>query len=178
MKSALFFVAGLVATMWVVGLANLPLDYRLSEFGIVPRTIDGLIGVPLSPFLHASFDHLLVNSLPVAFLGTLVAIQGKRTFLLATVFIVLGGGGALWVVGRHGTHVGASGLIFGYFGYLVARAWYNRSLSSIVVAVVMVVVYGGVVFGVLPSTSDVSWEGHLTGLIAGVLAARTMWKRD
>lgn len=164
--------------MWVVGLANLPLDYKLSEFGIVPRTVDGLIGIPLSPFLHASFDHLLVNSLPVAFLGTLVAIQGKRTFLLATAFIVFAGGGALWVVGRHGTHVGASGLIFGYFGYLVGRAWYDRSLSSILVAVIMVVVYGGIVFGVLPSTPGVSWEGHLTGLIAGVLAARTMWKRD
>lgn len=178
MKSALFFVAGLLVVMWVVGIANIPLEYKLSEFGIIPRTINGLVGVPLSPFLHASFNHLLVNTLPVAFLGTLVAIQGKRTFLSATLFITVVGGGALWVVGRHGTHVGASGLIFGYFGYLVGRAWYDRSLSSILVAMVMVVVYGGVVFGVLPNMSDVSWEGHLTGLIAGVLAARMMWKRD
>ncbi len=178
MKSALYYVAGLLAVMWVVGLINIPLDYKLSEFGIVPRTVDGLRGILLTPFLHASFDHLLVNTLPVAFLGTLVAIQGRRTFLLASVFIMLVGGGALWVIGRHGTHVGASGLTFGFFGYLVARAWYDRSLASILVAVVVVVLYGGVVLGVLPSTPGLSWEGHLTGLIAGVLAARLMWKRD
>lgn len=177
MKSTLIYVAGLVAVMWGVGLVNLSLDYKLSEFGIVPRTGDGLIGIPFSPFLHANFNHLLVNTLPLAFLGTFVAIQGRRTFLMTTVFIMFGGGSALWVVGRHGTHVGASGLIFGYFGYLVGRVWYDRSLSSVVVAIVVVVLYGGVVFGILPTTPGVSWEGHLTGLIAGVLVARAMWKQ-
>ena len=171
-------VASLLSLMWAVGMLNILFDYRLSEFGVVPRTVDGLIGIPLMPFLHGSFDHLLVNTLPAVVLGGLVAIQGSRKFLTATVFITLVGGGALWVVGRSAVHVGASGLIFGYFGYLIARAWYTRSIVAVLVAVVVAIVYGGILFGVLPFFQEgVSWEGHLTGLIAGALAARVMWKQ-
>ena len=171
-KAALLFAVGLVAVMWIVGVVNILFDYRLSEFGIVPRSIDGLRGIPLMPFLHANFNHLVVNTLPVALLGALVAIQGKGGFLKATAFIMLVGGFALWVVGREGVHVGASGLIFGYVGYLIARAWYVRSIGAVLVAIVVIVLYGGALFGVLPTTPGVSWEGHLTGLLAGGLAAR------
>ena len=171
-KAALLFAVGLAAVMWIVGVVNILLDYRLSEFGIVPRSIDGLRGIPLMPFLHANFNHLVVNTLPVALLGALVAIQGKGGFLKATAFIMLVGGFALWVVGREAVHVGASGLIFGYVGYLIARAWYVRSLGAVLVAIVVIVLYGGALFGVLPTTPGVSWEGHLTGLLAGGLAAR------
>ena len=178
-KATIASVAVLIALMWVVGMVNALLDYRLSEYGVVPRTLEGLIGIPLMPFLHGSFDHLVVNTLPAVVLGGFVAIQGSRKFLTATVFITLVGGGALWVVGRTAVHVGASGLIFGYFGYLIARAWYTRSLASVLIAVVVAVVYGGILLGVLPFFQEgVSWEGHLTGLIAGGLAARLMWKED
>ena len=172
MKAVLLFAVGLTGVMWIVGAVNILLDYRLSEFGIVPRSIDGLRGIPLMPFLHANFNHLVVNTLPVAFLGALVAIQGKGGFLKVTAFIMLVGGFALWVVGREGVHVGASGLIFGYVGYLIARAWYVRSLGAVLAAIVVIVLYGGALLGVLPTTSGVSWEGHLTGLLAGGLAAR------
>ena len=171
-KAALLFAVGLAGVMWIVGAVNILLDYRLSEFGIVPRSIDGLRGIPLMPFLHANFNHLVVNTLPVALLGVLVAIQGKGGFLKVTAFIMLVGGFALWVVGREGVHVGASGLIFGYVGYLIARAWYVRSLGAVLAAIVVIVLYGGALLGVLPTTSGVSWEGHLTGLLAGGLAAR------
>lgn len=172
-------LAVLVALMWVVGMVNALLDYRLSEYGVVPRTVDGLIGIPLMPFLHGSFDHLAVNTLPMVVLGGLVAIHGSRKFLTAMVFITLVGGGALWVVGRTAVHVGASGLVFGFFGYLIARAWYTRSIVAVLIAVVVAVVYGGILLGVLPFFQEgVSWEGHLTGLIAGALAARLMWKED
>ena len=161
------------------GCSTLLFDYRLSEYGVVPRTVDGLIGIPLMPFLHGSFDHLVVNTLPTVVLGGLVAIHGSRKFLTATVFITLVGGGALWVVGRTAVHVGASGLVFGFFGYLIARAWYTRSLVAVLIAVVVAVVYGGILLGVLPFFQEgVSWEGHLTGLVAGVLAARLMWKES
>ena len=171
-QAALLFAVGLVAVMWIVEMVNILLDYRLSEFGIVPRSIDGLRGIPLMPFLHANFNHLVVNTLPVALLGALVAIQGKGGFLKVTAFIMLVGGFALWVVGREGVHVGASGLIFGCVGYLIARAWYVRSIGAVLVAIVVIVLYGGALFGVLPTTPGVSWEGHLTGLLAGGLAAR------
>ena len=179
MKVTIASVALLVALMWAVGMVNALLDYRLSEYGVVPRTVDGLIGIPLMPFLHGSFDHLVVNTLPIVVLGGLVAFQGSKKYLTATVFITLVGGGALWVVGRTAVHVGASGLVFGYFGYLIARAWYTRSLVAVLIAVVVAVVYGGILLGVLPFFQEgVSWEGHLTGLIAGALAARLMWKED
>ncbi len=179
MKATIASVALLVALMWVVGMVNSLVDYQLSEYGVVPRTVDGLIGIPLMPFLHGSFDHLVVNTLPAVVLGGLVAFQGSKKFLTATVFITLVGGGALWVVGRTAVHVGASGLVFGYFGYLIARAWYTRSLASVLIAVVVAVVYGGILLGVLPFFQEgVSWEGHLTGLIAGALAARLMWKEN
>ena len=177
-KATVASVALLLALMWIVGMVNILFDYRLSEYGVVPRTVDGLIGIPLMPFLHGSFDHLLVNTLPAVILGGLVAIQGSKKFLTATVFITLVGGGALWVVGRSAVHVGASGLIFGYFGYLIARAWYTRSLGAVLIALAVAVVYGGILLGVLPFFQEgVSWEGHLTGLIAGALAARVMWKQ-
>lgn len=178
-KATIVSLAVLVGLMWLVGMLNLLLDYRLSDYGVVPRTAEGLIGIPLMPFLHGSFDHLVVNTMPMVVLGGLVAIHGNRKFLTATVFITLVGGGALWVVGRTAVHVGASGLVFGYFGYLIARAWYTRSLVAVLIAVVVAVVYGGILLGVLPFFQEgVSWEGHLTGLIAGALAARLMWKED
>ncbi len=178
LKATVISVAVLLALMWAVGLLNILFDYRLSDYGVIPRTAKGLIGIPLMPFLHGSFDHLVVNTMPAVVLGGLVAIQGSRKFLTATVFITLVGGAALWIVGRDAIHVGASGLVFGYFGYLIARAWYTRSFVSIVVAVLVTVVYGGILLGVLPFFQEgVSWEGHLTGLVAGVLAARIMWKR-
>jgi len=163
--------------MWVVEIVNWPLDHKLSDFGILPRSIRGLVGIPLSPFLHAGFDHLMLNTVPMLFLGTLVTVQGKRTYILATVFIVFLGGGLLWAFGRDAVHVGASGLIFGYFGYLIARAWYDRGFGSLIVAVAVVFLYGSLIFGVLPTVPGVSWEGHLFGLAAGVLAARTLWRR-
>ena len=169
---ALLMVVGLVAIMWIVGAVNIVLDYRLSEFGIVPRNIDGLRGIPLMPFLHVDFNHLVVNTLPVALLGTMVAIKGRGIFLMVTAFIVFVGGFALWVAGREAIHVGASGLIFGYVGYLIARAWYVRSIGAVLAAIVVIVLYGGALLGALPTTSGVSWEGHLTGLLAGGLAAR------
>ena len=127
---------------------------------------------PLAPFLHGGFGHVISNTVPLLLLGSLVAARGWQTLLGVTLFVVLLGGAGVWLVARGGSHVGASGLVFGYFGYLVARGWYDRRIVSILIAVVVIVVYGGLIFGVLPTGDRVSWEGHLTGLIAGVLAAR------
>lgn len=148
------------------------MDHRISEIGIVPRTADGLRGIPLWPLLHASFGHVLSNTLPMAVLGGVIAIQGGRALLKVSAIVVLVSGVGVWVFARPGIHVGASGLVFGYFGYLVARAWYRRSFSAVLVAVLVAFFYGGLIFGVLPTFGFVSWEGHLFGLLAGVLAAK------
>ena len=156
---------------------NWQLDHRFNEFGVTPRTTQGLIGIVLSPFLHTGFDHLFVNTLPVLFLGTFAALQGRRPFLLTILIIIIGEGFLLWCFGRPAVHVGASGLAFGLFGYLVARAWYHRGLWSLAVGVVVVVFYGGLLVGLSSTIKGMSWEGHLFGLIAGVLSARILWRR-
>ena len=178
--SSLSLLFAFVAILWIVEVVNLFLGHRLNVYGLVPRTIEGLRGIPLSPFLHAGFGHLLSNTLPLLFLGGLVAARGQSNFVIVTLFIVFVGGLALWLVGRpwpcdvhYLVHVGASGLVFGYFGYLVARGWYERSFLSIFVAALIILVFGaGILSGLLPTAPYISWEGHLCGLLSGVLIAR------
>lgn len=148
------------------------MGHQLNSWGTFPRTVHGLTGIPLSPFLHGSFGHVVSNSIPFLVLGGLIALRGRQV-LLRVSFIVIGLGGAgVWALGRPAIHIGASGLVFGYFGYLVARGWYERKLGSILMAIAVIILYGGLIVGVIPDRSLVSWEAHLFGLIAGVLAAR------
>ena len=179
--SGLMLLILLAAAMWVAQVVNLFMGYGLNEYGVVPRTIPGLRGIPLGPFLHGGFGHLISNTLPLLVLGGLVAARGRANFAGVTAFIVFVGGLGLWCIGRPWpwqdierlVHVGASGLVFGYFGYLVARGWYERSILSILVALAVIAVFGwGILFGLLPTGGFVSWEGHLCGLLAGALIAR------
>ena len=179
--ASLALLIAFVAIVWVVQIVNIFLDYSLNQYGLVPRTIEGLRGIPLSPFLHGGFGHLISNSFPLLILGGLVAARGRANFVGITLFIVFVGGLAVWCVGRpwpwdnlqHVVHVGASGLVFGYFGYLVARGCYEHSFLAIIVAVLVILAFGsGIVFGLVPTAPYVSWEGHLCGLVAGVLIAR------
>lgn len=163
---------GCVVLLWSIEGVNALLDHRLNRWGLLPRTLPGLAGIPLSPLLHGSFAHLILNTVPLLTLGGLVAFQGIRLFLAVSLRITLLSGAALWLFGRSAYHVGASSLIFGYFGYLVARGWYERSVTALLVAILTLGLYGGIVWGVLPTRSYISWEGHLFGLLAGVLVAR------
>ena len=172
LKSNLYLVLAAVVLLWAVEAVKSLTGHQFNEWGILPRTVTGLRGIPLSPFLHADLSHLLVNSLPFLVLGGLVALQGRRAFLGVSLVVIVCGGVALWLFGREGYHIGASGLIFGYFGYLVARAWYDRSFRSILIALVTLFFYNGLIWGILPTTTYISWEGHLFGLLAGILAAR------
>ena len=146
--------------------------HQLNAWGIWPRTIRGLVGIPIGPFLHGSFGHLMSNTIIFLGLGSLMSIRGGQVLLAVSVFIILVGGLGVWALGRPAIHIGASGLVFGYFGYLVAVGWYERRLGSILTAIVVVALYGGLIAGVLPTPGMISWEAHLFGLIAGVLAAR------
>lgn len=168
----LFLIAASIALVWLIEGVDVIVGHRLDQFGILPRNVTGLRGIPLSPFLHDGFNHVLSNTLPFAILGSFVAFQGRRVWLEVSLFVIGVGGLAVWVVGRSNLHIGASGLIFGYFGYLVGRGWYVRSLRSIAIAILAVILYGGILFATLPTSTFISWEGHLFGLIAGVLIAR------
>ena len=172
-SSSLPFLIGFVAVIWVVEIVNASMGHQLNAWGIFPRSVHGLAGIPLAPFLHGSFGHVISNSIPFLVLGGLIAFRGRQV-LLRVSFIVIGvGGSGVWLLGRSAVHIGASGLVFGYFGYLVARGWYERRLGSILLAIAVIILYGGLILGVLPSRGLVSWEAHLFGLIAGVLAARS-----
>ncbi len=172
LKKNLYWILGFVALIWVIEFINFSMGHRLSDWGILPRTVKGLKGIPLSPFLHASLIHIMMNTIPLAVLGGFVILNGRQIFFEISIIIILVSGTALWLFGRSSYHVGASGLIFGYFGYLVLRAWYDRSLKSFIIAFITVSLYGGIIWGMLPTFSRISWEGHLFGLLAGILAAR------
>jgi membrane associated rhomboid family serine protease len=172
LKTSAFWIFGCVGLMWLVELINLALDYRLNVWGIRPRTLSGLPGILFAPFLHGSIGHLLTNTIPFVILGWLVILHGPRTFVKVSVLIILLSGTGIWLFGRSAYHIGASALIFGYFGFLIARAWYERSLGSILVALITIILYGGILWGAFPFHPQIAWEGHLFGLLAGILAAR------
>ena len=159
----------LVALIWIVEIVNLFIGHRLVSFGILPRSFTGLIGIPLAPLLHSGFWHTASNTVPLLILGALTLAGGKRRFWETTVTVTLLSGALVWVFAREAYHVGASGLVFGYFGAILARAIIERSITAIAIAIVTVMTYGGLLWGILPLRSYVSFEGHLFGLIAGIV---------
>ena len=169
---------GFVATIWVVEVVDRLTGNGLDQYGIVPRHLYGLVGIPLSPWLHYGYGHVFSNTLPLLVLGGFVALRGKGVLVSLAAFVTVVGGLGIWVIGRAGVHLGASILVFGFFGYLVARGWYDHRPVSIIVAVIVLALYGGLIFGVLPSRGMVSWEGHLTGMLAGVVYARVTRRRQ
>lgn len=171
-KAGATWMLGLVGLLWGIEVVNLLSGHQLLQLGILPRTVVGLRGLVFAPFLHGGLAHLLANTLPLLVLGALVLARGRSTFIRVTAFVALVGGLLTWILGRPTLHVGSSGLIFGYFGYLIGSAWYERRPLPILLAVLATTLYGGILWGLLPVIPGVSWEGHLFGLIAGVLAAR------
>ena len=162
-----------LAALWGVFGVNTLLGGALLQFGIVPRTTDGLIGILVAPFLHANMNHLLSNTVSFLLFGWMVLVRDRRHFLPVTLIAMLCSGIVTRMLGaRNSVHVGASGVIFGYFGFLLLSGWYARSFASIALSVLVGVVWGGTVLGVLPGTPGVSWQGHLGGFLGGVLAAR------
>lgn len=161
----------LIAVMWVVETINLFSGHRLNQFGIFPRTAQGLVGIPFSPFLHGGLAHLFLNTGPLIVLGGLVSMNGRPAFIRSSVFIVLVSGVGIWLVGRPAFHVGASALVFGYFGCLLAKGFFDRRIRSFLIALLVIAAYGGLFWGMLPSVPYVSWEGHACGFGAGIAAA-------
>lgn len=169
-------VLALVALMWVEEIVDTLPGTHFDRLGIQPRNPDGLLGIVFAPFLHAGFAHLMANTGAFVVLGALVAWTTRR-FLPATLGIILFGGVGTWLLGQPYTvHIGASGVVYGYAAFLVAWGVLTRRVVSILVAVAVVVMYGGIVWGVLPGQAGVSWQGHLCGALAGV--AMAWWLAD
>jgi membrane associated rhomboid family serine protease len=135
---------------------------------VVPRSRNGLVGLITAPFIHAGFPHLAANLPPFLVLGALVLRRAGPQFLGIALAIALGQGALLWLFGRKAAHVGMSGVIFGFFGYLLALAWLTQTSADLLVAGCVLVFYGGMLAGIAPARNATSWEGHLFGLIAGL----------
>ncbi|MEO3811733.1 rhomboid family intramembrane serine protease [Sphaerisporangium sp. B11E5] len=168
----------LVATEWALEIADYVLSLRLDQYGIIAHDVNGLPGILAAPFLHAGFAHLIANTVPLAILGFLAALRGIGRFLAASLIVILVSGLGVWFFSTPGAlTVGASGLVFGYFGYVVTRGLFDRHLLDIVLGLVVAAVYYSLIEGVLPGQAGISWQGHLFGLIGGVLAAWTLRRR-
>jgi membrane associated rhomboid family serine protease len=166
-------LAGIVALLWLIEIIDLLIfGGRLDALGIRPRTLAGLRGIFFAPFLHAGFGHLAANTIPFLVLGWLVMLRSTSDFFVVMVISAAVSGLGVWLLGGSNTvHLGVSGVIFGFLGYLLARGIYERRLGAIVLALIALLLYGGALWGVLPLRSGVSWQGHLFGFLGGWLVA-------
>lgn len=172
-KGGLLVLCGFVALLFAIELFNALMLRSLNRtFGLRPRSADGLLDIFTFPLLHANLNHLLSNSLPLIIFGFLVFLSGLKVFLTALSFSWLGSGLAVWLIGNDGVTVGASGLVFGLFSFLLVRGFLNRSWQQILLAVVLFMGYGSILLGVLPIVAGyVSWQAHLGGAAGGLAAA-------
>lgn len=179
-RSGLSFAALYVIVIWAVHLINgLLFGGVLIFFGIHPLDLSSIWHIFTSPLLHADFGHLISNTVPGAVFSFLIGMSGKRVWWEVLAFVVIVGGLGTWLLGGVGTnHIGASGLVYGWLGYLLVRGIFNRSLPQILVGVVLGVFYSGLVWGVLPGTPGVSWQAHLFGALGGILAGMLITSDD
>lgn len=178
-SGALMVMLALTLVLYVVQYFNAADDYGWDRFGVKPREADGLWGIVAQPVLHSSWGHLLSNTFPLAAIGWTLLLSGVRVFLFVTACVVLIGDFATWLVAPSGqVIVGASGMIFGWLGYLLARAVFSRRVKWIAVAGLLMVFFGTLLGGLLPTVdSDVSWQSHVCGAVAGVAVAWVLHPR-
>ncbi len=160
-----------IAALWGINILNWITGSRLNVLGIYPRHLTGLAGILFSPILHQNFNHLFFNTIPLFALGLLILAQGLNIFLTVTVLVTIIGGLLVWIAGRRAIHLGASGLVSGYFGFLLATAYVQPSLSSLVLAVLVGYYFAGIFLGLFPQEEKISWESHLFGFIGGIASA-------
>lgn len=168
MGDNLLFAAKILGAIWAVHIVNMILRYRLNILGIYPRHLWGLLGIFFAPFLHGSFNHLFFNSFPLFVMGSMVMLYGLKTFYVVSAIIIVLSGFTVWLIGRRAFHVGASGLLMGYWGFLLIRAYYEPTVMAIVLGAVTLFYFGGLVMDLMPDKAEVSWEAHLSGFAAGI----------
>jgi membrane associated rhomboid family serine protease len=179
LKVQAMILGGLVGAMWALEVIDrFLLQGALDPLGIRPRTLNGLWGILLAPFLHGGLAHVAANTLPFIILGWLVMMRRLHDFFLVTLITLIVSGLGIWLTGpSNSVHIGASGLVFGYFGFLLLRGYFERSLSSILWSVVVGLFYGGLIWGALPQGNGISWQAHLFGFIGGGIAAYWLAQR-
>lgn len=171
-RTAIGIVIALVALMWVLEVVDVALDHRLDRYGIEPRDPDGLDGVVAAPFLHVGFGHLIANTIPFVVMGVVIAFEGPLRLVGVTAVVAIVSGLGTWLVAPENTiHLGASGVVFGYATYLIARGLFNRRAGELAIGAGVAVLWGGALLGGLEPQRGISWQGHLFGALGGLLAA-------
>jgi membrane associated rhomboid family serine protease len=174
--SAAIVIGVVTAAMWVLEIADYVANGALDSFGVTPHDVGDLPDIFTAPFMHGGFGHLIGNTIPFMILGFLAAARGMAKFLAASLIIIVVGGLGVWFLSSANT-LGSSILIFGFFGYLLGRGLFERRPIDLGIAVGVLLVYGTMIFGVLPSDPGISWQGHLFGMIGGVLGSWVL-RRD
>jgi membrane associated rhomboid family serine protease len=171
-------LAGVVVLMWFIEAVNTLDSNHLDSDGILPRSIDHIWGIFTAPFIHASWQHLIANTVPFVFMGLIIALQGAKRFALVTLIVIVVGGIGTWLVSPSHTAtgipeytIGASGVVFGYATYLFTRGFFNRNILELLIGLVVGVIWGGALWSSVVPHTGISWQGHVCGAIGGVVAA-------
>ncbi|WP_077686268.1 rhomboid family intramembrane serine protease [Tessaracoccus aquimaris] len=176
---AFIVVGGLLALMWVLEGLDTVTANALDNYGIEPRKISDLPNILWAPLLHFGWGHLIANSVPFLVLGVVTYLSGPIKWVVTTVISTIISGLTAWLLGPIGTFTaGVSGVIFGYLTYLLVRGIFSRRIGQIVIAVVVLAVYGSVLLGVFPTAAGVSWQAHLGGALGGIIAAWLLHSRE
>jgi membrane associated rhomboid family serine protease len=171
-REGLVLLAGIVGVMWIVEVINTLDSNRLDGDGIYGRSFSHLWGILTTPFIHASFAHLIGNTIPFVFMGVIIALAGAKRLALVTAIVILVGGLGTWLVAPSNIPtIGASGVVFGFATYLFARGFLNRSLSEVLVGLFVAVIWGGALVSSVVPHNGISWQGHLFGALGGIVAA-------
>ncbi|MDB6095874.1 MAG: AraC family transcriptional regulator [Francisellaceae bacterium] len=160
-----------IGILWVLNFLNWMMGSKFNNLGIYPRHLFGLIGIFFSPLLHQNFNHLFFNSIPLFALGLLLLGIDPFIFYWVNFVVILIGGFLVWLLGRPALHIGASGLISGYFSYLLITAYLRPTITSILLALITFYYFGSILLGIIPREEKISWESHLYGFLAGLIAA-------
>ncbi|MFE3942792.1 rhomboid family intramembrane serine protease [Streptomyces sp. NPDC059118] len=179
-RTAAKVMLGWVAFLWLLEIVDVSTGHALDTFGIEPRRAAELLDVVPASFIHFGFGHVAANSLPLLVFGFLAALSGIRRFAAVAAMIIVVDGLGVWLVSPSGSNTaGASGLVFGLFGYLLVRGFVDRRLLDIGAGLVIGAIWGSsILVGISPANTSVSWQGHLFGLAAGVAAAFVFRRRD
>lgn len=161
----------LLGIMWAVHAVQWLMPGNLHQYGILPRTFSGLLHIPLAPLIHGSLLHIIANSLPLLGLGFLIQLKQRALFWELTVITIVLAGLGTWLIGSQAYHIGASGMVLGLWAFVLADAYFRRSIKAISMAVITLVFYGGLVFTVFDLRPNISWAGHMSGIAAGILIA-------